>query len=312
MATREEVAELNAAFFEAVSDGGTAGMMKRARDAVNDFTRTKMREDGFFRRVLPAIPIADNELTPSLSDESPYKIVEKEPESPAAVSRPFNAQPPAVYIKGSRYAVSFSRQMTHRFIKDVDELRSYVMDIRQVLSDNSLKDLMAFEDSILISTVNGIMLGPDVPSVWNGNVPQWRTISGGITRESWNDSRKIMPQGPSRLQPQMALLNHVTILEFEKWGRDEMGGNYAEDILKNGWASTTLSNIELVITNKRELVPDDTIFFFAEEKFLGKHFVLEETTMWLDSKAFMIEYFAYQTNGFAFGHTGGLARADFQ
>ena len=38
------------------------GMEKKAIDAVNDFTRAKMREDGFYRRILPLLQIRSDVL----------------------------------------------------------------------------------------------------------------------------------------------------------------------------------------------------------------------------------------------------------
>jgi hypothetical protein len=37
-------------------------LARRATDAVNDFTRMKMREDGFYRRIMPPVPITNNEF----------------------------------------------------------------------------------------------------------------------------------------------------------------------------------------------------------------------------------------------------------
>jgi hypothetical protein len=45
-----DTALLNETLFEYLA---TPGQEKRAVDAINDFTRTKMREDGFFHSSLP-------------------------------------------------------------------------------------------------------------------------------------------------------------------------------------------------------------------------------------------------------------------
>ena len=66
-----------------------------------------------------------------------------------------------------------------------------------------------------------------------------------------------------------------------------------------------------IITIKRALVPDDTIFFFADPKWLGKFYMLEDTTMYIRREAFMLEFFSYQTGGAAFGFSGGVARVDY-
>ena len=289
----------------------TPGMEKTAVDAVNDFTRTKMREDGFYRRILPPLQISNDELDRQVDTDKPVKVIDKEPDSPAAISIPFATLPTSVYIRGPRYRVMFDRIVTPRFTKDVDELRTWVMDIRQVLSDNAIKDMLAEEDAKFIEAVNAVMLGADVAVPYNGNVVQWETIEGGITRETVLDAFKIMPKGPSHLEVHTVMVNSVTIKEVMKWGRDEMGGDFAQDIAKNGWAETDFLGARWIITIKRDLVPDDTAFMFADPKFIGKNFMLEDTTMYIRREAYMLEFFAYQTCGGSIGHSGGLARADF-
>ena len=308
MATQAEVQMLNETLFEQLN---TPGMEKQAIDAVNDFTRTKMREDGFYRRILPPLQISNDELDRQVDTDKPVKVIDKEVDSPAAISIPFATLPVNVYIRGPRYRVMFDRIVTPRFVKDVDELRTYVMDIRQVLSDNSIKDMLAEEDSKFIAAVNAVMIGPDTPVPYNGNVAQWETIAGGITRETIQEARKIMPRGPSHLEAHTALINNVTIKEIEKFPRDEMGGDFSQDVLKNGWAETEFANMRWIITIKRDLVPDDTMFMFADPKFIGKSFMLEDTTMYIRREAYMLEFFSYQTCGGSIGHSGGLARADF-
>lgn len=299
---------LNETLFEQLQ---TPGMEKQAIDAVNDFTRTKMREDGFYRRIMPPLQISNDELDRQVDTDKPVKVVDKEPDSPAAISIPFATLPTNVYIRGPRYRVMFDRIVTPRFTKDVDELRTWVMDIRQVLSDNAIKDMLAEEDSKFIAAVNAVMLGPDTPVPYNGNVVQWETIDGGITRETVCDALKIMARGPSHLETHTILCNNVTIKEVMKWGRDEMGGDFSQDIIKNGWAETNFLGCKWIISIKRDLIPDDTFFMFADPKFIGKSYLLEDTTMYIRREAYMLEFFAYQTCGGSIGHSGGIARADF-
>lgn len=308
MASQTETQLLNETLFEQLD---TPGMEKQAIDAVNDFTRTKMREDGFYRRILPPLQISNDELDRQVDTDKPVKVVDKEPDSPAAISIPFATLPINVYIRGPRYRVMFDRIVTPRFVKDVDELRTWVMDIRQVLSDNAIKDMLAEEDSKFIAACNAVMIGPDVPVPYNGNIVQWETIEGGITRETLLDSFKIMPRGPSHLEVHTVLINNVTIKEIQKFGRDEMGGDFSQDIIRNGWAESNFMGARWIITIKRDLVPDDSIFMFADPKFIGKSYLLEDTTMYIRREAYMLEFFAYETTGGSIGHAGGIARADF-
>ena len=211
--TQEESKLLNEAIFEKLASRDPL-LEKQAVDAVNDFTRTKMREDGFYRRIIPPLPISNDELDRQVDTDKPVKIVDKEPDSPAAVSIPFATLPTNLYIRGPRYKVTFDRIVTPRFTKDVDELRTWYMDIRQVLSDNAIKDMLAEEDGKFISAVDTALGGAAGTTVPTSSVVQWEQIAGGITRDTLWDSLKIMPNTPSNLEVHCVLLNNITIKEY--------------------------------------------------------------------------------------------------
>lgn len=308
MPTKTETQMANEAIFESLA---TPGHEKVAIDAINDFTRTRMREDGFYRKIMPPLQISNDELDRQVDTDKPVKVIDKEPDSPAAISIPFATLPTNLYIRGPRYRVMFDRIVTPRFTKDTDELRTWVMDIRQVLSDNAIKDMLAEEDSKFLSAVNSALMGQNISLPWSGRA-QWEAIPGGITRDTLLDSLKIMPRTDAHLEVNTVLCNNVTIKEVQKFGRDEMGGDFSQDVLKNGWSDAEFLAAKWIITIKRDLVPDDTFFMFSDPKFIGKSLTLEDTTMYVKREAYMLEFFAYQTNGGSIGHTGGLARADFQ
>lgn len=308
--TQEESKMISQAIFEKLSSRDPV-LEKQAEDAVNAFTRTKMREDGYYRRIMPPIPITNDELDRAVDTDKPIKIVDKEPDSPAAISIPFATLPTNLYIRGPRYRVMFDRIATPRFTKDVDELRTWIMDIRQVLSDNAIKDMLAEEDGKFTKAVNTALVGPGLVVPTSGTV-QYEVIHGGISRDSLWDALKVMPNTPSNLEVHVALVNNITIKEFGKFDRLEQGGDLAEDIMKNGWTLQRYQGIDWIITIKKGLVPTNTIYQFADPKFIGKSFVLEDTTMYIRREAFMLEFFAYETMGGAIGHTSGLARVDFR
>lgn len=307
--SQQETKMLNEAVFEKLSSNDPL-MYKEAIDAVNDFTRTKMREDGFAQRILPPIPISNDELDRMVSSDKPMKVVDKEPDSPAAISVPFATLPINLYIRGPRYPVMMDRILTPRFTKDVDELRTWIMDIRQVLSDNAIKDMLAEEDGKFLTAVNTAMVaqGSTVPT---SGVVQWEGIGGGISRDGLWDMMKTMPNTPSNLEVHTILVNHITIKDVCKFGRTEMGGDISQDIMRNGWSETEFMGARWIITIKKALVATNTFFHFADPKFLGKSYELEPTTMFIKREAFMLEFFAYKTGGSTIGHTSALSRADF-
>ena len=289
----------------------TPGMEKRALDAVVDYTRYRMREEGFYRRILPPVQVSNDDLDQKVDTDKPVKIIEREPDSPAAISIPFNTLPMNLYVRGQKYRVTFDRIVTPRFTKDVDELRTYRMDIRQILSDNAIKDMLAEEDRKFISACNAAMGSAADATVTQSGLVQWETIYGGITRDTLQDAFKILPRTISRLEVGTCLVNNLTIRELMKFGREEMGGDFSQDVFKNGWSEQNFMNARWIISIKQDLVPTDSIFMFADPKFLGKSFILEDTTLYVDRKAYMLEFFAYETLGGAIGNTNAVARVDF-
>jgi hypothetical protein len=286
-------------------------MEKRALDAVVDYTRYRMREEGFYRRILPPVQVSNDDLDQQVDTDKPVKIIEREPDSPAAISIPFNTLPMNLYVRGQKYRVTFDRIVTPRFTKDVDELRTYRMDIRQILSDNAIKDMLAEEDRKFISACNAAMGSSADATVTQSGLVQWETIYGGITRDTLQDAFKILPRTISRLEVGTCLVNNLTIRELMKFGREEMGGDFSQDVFKNGWSEQNFMNARWIISIKQDLVPTDSIFMFADPKFLGKSFILEDTTLYVDRKAYMLEFFAYETLGGAIGNTNAVARVDF-
>lgn len=287
------------------------GLVKQATDAINDFTRTKMREDGFYRRIMPPLPIQNDDLDRQVDTDKPVKVVDKEGDSPAAISIGFATLPQNLYIRGDRYRVHFDRIVTPRFTKDVDELRTWIMDIRQVLSDNAIRDMLAEEDGKFLRAVNSAIVGPNLVVPTSG-VVQHEVIAGGITRDTLWDSLKVMPNTPSNLEVHTVLVNNITIKDVGKFTHNEMGGTLSEDIMKSGWSLQEFMGVKWIITIKKGLVATNSMYQFADPKFIGKSYELEATTMYIRREAYFLEFFAYESLGGAIGHTSGLARVDFQ
>ena len=299
---------VNAALIERLTSSDP-GMQKEASDAINDYTRMRIREDGFWRRILPPVTITNDELDRQVDTDKPVKVIDKEPQSPAAISIPFATLPINRYIKGPRYRVMFDRIATPKFTKDVDELRTYDMDIRQILSDNAVKDILAEEDGKAMLTLASL-LGVANSLVTETGVAQYVTINGGITRDTLAEAMKTLPRTPNHLNCATVLINNVSIWDIVKFQRNEVGGDMSQELFRTGFTERELMGVRWIITIKRDLVPDGTVFMFAEPKFIGKFYMLEDVTMYVDRKAFMLEFYAYESLGSCIGNVASVARAD--
>jgi len=289
---------------------GDNSMEKRASTAVSEYTRLRVRDTGIWRHVIEPIPVTDADLTPQDDTDKNVILCEMDVESAGAKSVPYNTLPDNELMRGQRYRVVFDRVMSKRYEKDVAELRSYTMDLRQVVADNAIKDLLDEEDGKALRAVGSLIGAPGSTVPETGTV-QNRNYTGALDRVGWVEGLKTIQSTPNALSPATVLLNHLTVLELSKWGRDEVGGDLAEEIARNGFALRTFFGYKLLVTIKRDLVPDGTLFYFAGEKFLGKFFVLEDTTMSTKAEDYFISFFAYEEIGSTIANVAAVARVNY-
>ena len=295
-------------------ENNSESQIKVAR-ATSDYIRMKLREEGFLRKILPAQTITGDDLDKQVGTDKPSKVVELEPDSPAAVSIPFGEFPEGTYIYGKRWLVTFSRVATKMFNKDVAELHDYDLDLRQVISDNALRDLQAEEDGKFIQTVNSLLSNDTMVSgatVTATNKVQWSEATGGLNRDNLINAKKVMMNLPAKLRPQMCLANQTTVLEFEKWGMDLFGGPGSEEVLRRGWAAeeNVWAALNWVTTIKDDLVADGTLFLFASPEYLGRLYFLEDTTMFVERKGPMITWYSYEMLGGGIANVAAVTRFD--
>lgn len=290
--------------------------VKKAQDAATDYTRMQVREESFAFKVIPPEKATDDMLDRDL-DERLRIIWEKEPDNPPSKWVPLQTIPDGEYITGSRYQIPFARVLTPKFVKDIDELRTYRQDIRKILTDNSIKDALAEIDSKFITTVNSIVFdsaGAGSPQNETGKV-QWIDVTDPLNRQSFAEAKKMLPRGNSngkyRLRNYIALMNDVTAQDWLKLDRLAVGGDLAQDFFKNGLTTDTFFGVKAIFTIKDNLVPDNYVYFFAAPEFLGKCFYLTDWTMFMKKEAYFIEMFSYWLGGFAIGNVAGCAVCRF-
>jgi len=316
----EKIADIkvfNDTFVEMVKNGGE----KEAAVSAQQFTRNKLREESFTEKILTPIDITNDELDKAQDPELIVKWNDREPDVAPAVTVPLGVVPDGFQFKGTRYPSYFARILSPLLNKDLDKLRTYDYDIRQVLLDITTKDIATEIDNRFITKVNSILGTVNTNNALNGlNLPQWITLSGGITRENVAEAFKVIqrlqvPFGAT--QPDggeskgVMLMNTVTANDFVKMSRSEVGGDLAQEMWINGLPSKTLLGVRPVYTLKRNLIPDGTIYFFSSEEFFGKYYRLQPLTVFLETKAFFMSYFQYMNLSISIGNVRGVTRVDF-
>lgn len=304
--TKTAAAESNKAFWGLI-DGGQE---KKAQAMSTDYVRMKIRETSFFEKLLPSTKIDNSDLTPQLNNQKNVVLVEREPNSPAAITIPFGTQPVQFYYEGDRIPVFFDRIATPKFVQDQEILRSYTMDIRQVLTDNAILDMDAeFDRKMLVACQT--IVGAEGSTVAESGVVQNKLVvdSFGITRDSLFELRKILPSTPSKLETATMLVNHLTVHDVAKHGRDETGGDLAQEVYQKGFQAKELLGLNVIVSNKRELIEDSTFWLFPAAQFLGRSYVLQDVTVFMEAKGFMLQWYAYTSRGATIANPCAVAKA---
>jgi hypothetical protein len=316
----EKIADIKV-FNDTFVDMLEGGNEKKAAQSALTFTRNKLRENSFSEKILTPIDIANDELDKSENPELHVKWCDREPDQPPAVTVPLGNVPDGYQFSGTRYPVYFSRLMSPVFQKDIDKLRGYDYDIRQILLENSTKDLATEVDSKFLEKVNQVLGVANTANTFTATgLPSYITLSGGLTRTNMVEAVKAyqrlrVPFGP--MQPDggaskgIMLLNNVTAADLLKLERSEVGGDEAQRAYLEGTTPATVLGLKSILTIKRELVPDGTIYFFSSEEFLGKYFRLQPLTVFMETKAFFLQFFQYMNIGMSIGNPKGAFRVDF-
>lgn len=293
------------------------GMEKSAAASVDDYTKYRVREEGQARKVLPWRPLTNDQLDRQLyaasgrgAYEDLIKLEEMEMDSPGAVSGDLNGLPEGMEIFGSVYMVRVAPWMGVKFYKNVDKLRNYRMDLRQVVADQQVRDLSDAEDAAFFAAARASCGSLDTVNS-NSGVIQWETIHDGLTRESEQDALKIINRTPSKTQAKTVVLNVNTGREWLKWGRDEIGGDMAQEMLMSGKFVVERGGVTYIGTIKDDIIPDGRLHYFAPDDFMGKAYELEAPTMYMRKEYYNVEFQLKTISGFTIANTNSCAIAEF-
>ncbi len=274
-----------------------AGLTKEAEAHMSMFVRQRLREDGFARKILPPTLITGAELDRQLTDE-PTIIIEKEPDSIAA-NMPFLGRPEPRYFKGERYPVTFHKIQSAEFKKTKAELATYRVDIRTILQENSVKDMQKQEDENFYNNVMAVAQAA-------GNV---YNISGGVTIPNVKNAIKNLLT--KQVPVGTLLMTQSMYSDILAQPATQVGSGLASGLTAGERSLDNLFGFKIVTTNKNDILPDNQIVIFTSPSYLGQFFLMQDATIFLETKADMISFSSYEYPGLGIGNTNGFVVANF-
>lgn len=306
----ESVEVMNRQLLSAIIDAQD-GPNEKVASASTNMIRRKLRENGFSRLILPYKQVSDDELAYLPDTELPVIVEEMEPESPGAKSISFNDTADTRFYRMDKFVVYFSKITTPEFTKNVDELRTYKSDLRGVITDNALKDIQTEEDGRFIKTIDRIVGAVD-PGTGEAGVVQNHSVSGGITRDTYVTILSYLED--RRLNNGVFLMNRKTAKQFLTWDRSEMGGDLAQKLAIDGLSALDegkVMGIRHIFTIKDELVPNNVVYQFAEPNYLGRAYILQNVTMYVEKKKDILRFSAQEKIGVTIANVAAVSKVTF-
>lgn len=281
-------------FFRKLSEGRT----KEAADAATMYVRQKMQGEGILRRIMEPIFLTEDQIDIDENTDQPKKIVEKD-QLATATFVPFYGSVEQKYFTGSKYAVYFGKAESDHYYKSKYELMTYRNDIRQLLSDSCVKALTDCEDTYWFNAWESIVAA--------NPTEQSFARSGGLTADNVVFGvQKLLAQ---KIPTGKIVCSKNTFLDVLKLQQAQVGSQILQRHYDDGVGTEDkLWGIPVVTTIKDYIIPDNTLWFFGkyapEENvnFLGNFFTIQDSTLYLEQKADLLNFYAYSAPGVGIGN----------
>jgi len=288
------------------------GLVKKASAATSKVTRTSIREESFSRAILSYDDITNDDLDYFGDSELPGVWFELEPDSPPARTVPFNSTPNTFTYRAEKYVVLISVVTTEEATKNIDQLRTYKTDVRQMVSDNMLRDIHTEEDASWIAYTD--RLAGSAVAYGSANTASQNVTMTSATITRTNVKRAMSFLGDRQLPIGVFLVNQRTAHEFLGWEHDEVGGELAEKLLLKGlkgFETFSIFGTPIIATIKNDLVTNGTMYQYTTKQFLGNALRLEDITVTIKKEYDIIRMRAQERVGRTVGNTRGVQKLSF-
>ncbi|MCJ7520617.1 MAG: hypothetical protein MUP21_00095 [Dehalococcoidia bacterium] len=262
------------------------------------FVRSKIREIGFGRRILPPESVSRADLPRSTDHDTLIKIVDIEHESKAMAVN-FASTANERYIQGKRYALPFFKIESEKFVKSEGELLAYDYPITKVIEENSVKDIQKVEDIKFIEYAEAAI-----------TITGKRIISAStsVDRKEMNSLFKMIDF--DQLTVGCTLMNTVDYDDYMIQPATEIGSPLASEITVDGYKYQTILNRRLVVTNKHDILLPGEIWAFTEPAYLGNFFILNDVKFWIKKEADLVVWKTWEYIAEGFGNIKSIAKIE--
>ena len=295
---KEAQEALNTAFSEMIeTDAGRAELQEAGLTYIKKF----LREESFARKVLPPVTVTKYDVQRSKETDTVEKIVDLEPDS-TAVALNFRAEAAAQFVEARRYGIPFFTISSKLYEKTEQELYAYESPVIKIIQDNSPKDIQETEDSVFLN-----YCGLSVART--GKVLQLPAVARLNAKTMLTDLFTLVDQ--DRLQTDKVLMANTTFNDVIALPNEQLGSGMSSEVVKDGYSYNSLLGKKLIVSTKTNLIPYGVVWAFADQKYLGNFFILNNTKFYINKRAELIQWKAWEVVGLGIGNISSIAKLEF-
>jgi hypothetical protein len=297
--TDAEVRELTESGNEKIAEGG--GL----------FVAQKIRERGFGREILTNMEVNLFNLRKSEYHDQLEYLAAREANVGPAKAINFRAEPDAVYITESRFAIPIFELASELFEKREIEFLAMIQPIAKVVEDNNVREIERTEDIYFLRYA-------DATASNVGNLIAVATGSGGRL------TKGVLTAGiqqiiKNQLICATILMSAYNYQDIATLTYQDLGSGLMGEVVREGYKYGTLLGKKVIASIKDELFRHPTltlasgepcrmVYFFAEEKALG-YFLSYGRPRFAARRVFtLIQMQAWEYIGIGFGGGNAICR----
>jgi hypothetical protein len=296
------------------------GIRKQASADFNQWLRTYQRQDGVFRKLMPPVPVTEEDFAETIETRDPMIIRTMYPRSAGAISTNFDTGTISTGMYTDKYTVYIHRAWTPKYRIDKAYLAAYKNDLLGAFKDLSLQDLLAVEDvegmSLVNSIVGDIAEGENHGEI-NEEIGIRQNINLGsvVSPDSITLAVKGLTMSNDNISPAKALVHRSFWYELiNAMKADTYGDRLAEQAITGNMKELeeNLLGIKWFTCLERKLVPYNTMYIFAGQEYCGDFLTWGEAEIFSELKdGIWFEMFGHEQYGMSMPYSGCVVRANF-
>jgi hypothetical protein len=290
-------------------------MVKEASSTLDTFIRKSFKEQSFMDKIMEPVQLSVDDFYKHTTSDKPMIMLEIEPECPGVIEMAYNSTTPIMTFGAKRILCGIDRIRSIRLKKEVNELLTWSVSLRDILCDLLLKQTLTRFDARGLSAINlSVGTKPNQVMRTTGAI-HYHMVQDGLSPNAIAESLKYIPRLglENGLNTRTILMNNVTHKEFAKWTPLDAGEKWTTDIINKGLSSlnSEIMGLKPIITIKRYLVPDGMVYHFADPQYIGRSYVWVEPTMIIKQRDFSVEFSVFTERGGGIFVFLGIARVKY-